>query len=382
MQREIKYIAFYAEVQDNIQNRQSAMAAVQKINYISEALASSGCKVNIISPAWTGNKKGFYRGYTKKVSNNIELTLFHTFSSSFKCIRGFKYLYSLIQLFIYLLFYVHKKEQIIVYHSIPLILPVQVAKLIKGFTLILEVEEIYQDLQHVNPIMKHLEYHLIDKADKLLFASYELNKRFNKNRRPSAIIYGAYTVQKSRQVSFRDNKIHVVYSGTLDPRKGGALAAVYAAKYLPANYHVHILGFGSRTEIEELTQRIERLRKNATAALTYEGVLVGEEYIQFLQKCQIGLSTYKAHEHFCNTSFPSKILTYLSNGLQVVTGQIESIEASPMGRLIYYYKEQTPASIAGAILSVNARQAYDSRSVVMDLDIEFKKAIGKLLKDK
>ncbi|BCJ93399.1 hypothetical protein acsn021_09680 [Anaerocolumna cellulosilytica] len=382
MSKKIKYIAFYSDSKDTLQNRQAALAAVQKINYISDTLANSGYKVNIISPAWTDNKKGFYCGYSKRISNNIELTLFHTFSSGFKYIRMFKYIYSLMQLFFYLLFHVRKREQVLVYHSIALILPVQVAKFIKGFTLILEVEEIYQDLQYVNPIMKRLEYHLIHKADKLIFASKELNKKFNKDKKPAVTIYGAYTVQKDRKVSFLDNKIHVVYSGTLDPRKGGALAAIYAAKYLPDNYHVHILGFGSPEEIKDLTNRIEKINKTATAALTYEGIVYGEAYNQFLQKCQIGLSTYKSHEDFCNTSFPSKILTYLSNGLQVVAGQIQSIEDAPMGKLLHYYEQQTPQAIAEAIVSVDISRDYDSRSLVKELDILFKNDLNRLLKMK
>lgn len=380
LSKEIKYIAFYSDIHDTLQNRQSALAAVQKINYISSTLTANGYKVQIVSPAWTGNTKGFYRGYIKSLSNSIELRLFHTFSAKCKYIRMFKYIYAPLQLFFYLLFHVHKKEQVLVYHSIALILPVQVAKFIKGFTLILEVEEIYQDLQYVTPLMKHLEYHLITKADKLIFASDTLNTKLNKNHRPAVIIYGAYATQRDRGVSFLDNKLHVVYSGTLDPRKGGALAAIYVAKYLPSNYHVHILGFGSSEEIKDIKKRIREVNKSSDATLTYEGVLIGEEYIQFLQKCQIGLSTYKVHEDFCNTSFPSKILTYLNNGLQVVAGKIVSIEKAPMGKLINYYEQQTPEAIAGAILSVDFTKAYDSIGLVKELDVQFMKDIDRILK--
>lgn len=61
----------------------------------------------------------------------------------------------------------------------------------------------------------------------------------------------------------KDNKVHVVYSGTLDPNKGGAMAAVGVAASLPSTYRVHILGFGNPGRYRRLKSCVKRYRAKA-----------------------------------------------------------------------------------------------------------------------
>ena len=106
----------------------------------------------------------------------------------------------------------------------------------------------------------------------------------------------------------------------------------------------------------------------APCTLTYDGLLKGEDYIRFIQKCQIGLSTQNPNAAFNATSFPSKILSYMANGLRVVSIRIKAIEESSVGLGISYYEHQTPEEIAKAIMKVDMNNNYESRERIKELN--------------
>lgn len=380
MPKEIKFIAFYEDAATDKQNRSAVLAAVHKINYINSVLVRNHYKVSIISPSWTLNNNGFYRGQNRRLASNINLKTFHTFGSDIKVIRIFKYLFTLIQLFLYLLFHTSKDEPVMVYHSVILSLPIRAAKFIRKFILILDVEELYQDLVTFSNYNKKSEYKIINKAEKYMFATELLHEKLNLKMKPYTIINGIYCNQKIIAKKEKDGYIHVVYAGNFDPRKGGGLAAVDSAAYLPAGYHVHILGFGTEQETMTIKEEVNKVEKITKAKITFDGSFFGEEYISFIQKCHIGLSTQNPLATFANSSFPSKILSYMSNGLQVISGRAKVVERTKLSKYITFYDPQTPEEIAKAILSVNLDTTINSRELINQLDKEFEKNLLNLLK--
>ena len=114
--------------------------------------------------------------------------------------------------------------------------------------------------------------------------------------------------------------------------------------------------------------------------MSYDGLLSGEEYIRFIQSCDIVLSTQNPDAAFNATSFPSKILSYMANGLRVVSIRIPAIEQSAVGDALFYYDRQTSEEIAKAILSVDMNSSYDSRTLIHALDNAFFMHIGNFLK--
>jgi glycosyltransferase involved in cell wall biosynthesis len=380
MKNKIKYISFYDIAENHIENRMSVLAATNKIDYISSSLNRLGYHVEIISPSWTNHQRGFYKSKKITINNDIDLTLFSTFGAlKLRFFRIMKYLWTLFQLIIYLMIKTEKNENIMVYHSTILSAPLRFVKKIKHFQLILEVEEIYSKVSP-NKTFNRQENKIIEAADKYIFSTEMLNEKLNHKHKPYSVIYGTYQVEEDRGVKFDDGKIHVVYAGTFDPRKGGALAAAAAAEFLPKNYHVHIIGFGTKEQIEKLQATVDSINKKSNATVTYDGLLRGEEYIQFLQKCHVGLSTQNSDAEYNDTSFPSKILSYMANGLRVVTIRIKAIETSAIGDKVYYYDKQTPKDIADAIISVDFNEPYDSRKIIKRLDEKFVEEIRALLK--
>lgn len=376
----IKYIGFYDTQLYEFENRNLSLAAINKMDYIAKTIVNLGKKVDIISPSWTANENGYYNKRTISLDNNISLTCSSTFGAEKKILKGIRVLISWIWLFCYLVKNISRNEEIIVYHSMMIMFPVMFAKKIKGFSILLEVEEIYQDVVKFPIIMEKNEYKFFEIADKYLFSTELLNKKINISNKPYALIYGTYQTEEFMGHVFDDRNIHIVYAGTLDPKKGGAIAAA-AAEYLPKNYHVHIIGFGNVEEKKLIMEKISEISYRSEAIVTYDGILKGEQYSEFLQKCHIGLSTQMPGSAFNETSFPSKILSYMANGLRVVSVRIKAVELSAIGNAVYYYDESTPRAIANAIMAIDFNEKYDSRALIRKLDKKFTHEIKKLLEN-
>lgn len=105
----------------------------------------------------------------------------------------------------------------------------------------------------------------------------------------------------------------------------------------------------------------------------------GDEFTSFIQSCDIGFSTQSPDAAFNSTSFPSKILTYMVNGLRVVSIRIPAVEKSAVGKFMYYYDKQTPEDIAKAIKSIDFSEEYDSRKAIGMLDKDFICDLKKML---
>ena len=128
-----------------------------------------------------------------------------------------------------------------------------------------------------------------------------------------------------------------------------------------------------------MKQVIKDVSGKTKATVTYDGLLSGGDYIRFIQSCQIGLSTQNPDADFNATSFPSKILSYMANGLRVVSIRIPAIETSAVGNDMYYYDKQTPEEIAKAILAVKVDHESNARDLVHRLDNSFQKQLNELV---
>lgn len=368
----MKYICYYDVEANKHENRNYVLAATNKIDYILNSMSEVySDDIEIISPAAT-KLHNFCMSQNRKINETVNLHLFMSFGRANLFTKLLDYFMIPIQVFIYLLLHTKKGEDVFLYHSVYMILPVLLAKKIKNFHLILEMEEIYSDVTGSRKDKKK-ELLISEKANAYIFPTKLLDEKLNLKSKKSVVIHGTYQVEKKRNKIFKDNKIHVVYAGTLDPRKGGAIIAALSAQYLKKNYHIHILGFGSNNQIAEIEDIVKKNIDMGFNNLSYEGVLSGEKYITFLQSCDIGLSTQNPTGIYNETSFPSKILSYLANGLRVVSINIEAVKTSKVGDILYYYNNQNPEEIANAINSINLQSKYDSRTIVRKLDESFKK---------
>lgn len=373
--KSIAYLSYYAQP-GNPQKRAVTPAANTKIDYICDRIIKNGYSVELISASGTCDTKKGYKGSRVKLKNGLFLKTFNTlpWNNLFQKITATVITNVGI---IRELLKIKRGEKIIAYHSLGYMRIVDILHKIKKFHLILEAEEIYADVIGNNKLKKK-EIKFLKSGDSYIFPTELLNKIINTKNKPAVIIHGTYKVEPEKEKIFSDNKIHIVYAGTFDPRKGG-ISAVSAAEFLPSNYHIHIIGFGSEQDTNNIKRCIDEISKKSKATVTYDGIYSGEEYIKFIQSCDIGLSTQNPNADFNATSFPSKILSYMANGLRVVSIRIPAIETSAIGKYMYYYDEQTPKQIAKAIMSVDLSGPFDSRKIIRKLSNDFTKELDLLL---
>ena len=381
----MKYIGYYDVDSNGREKRSLSLAARNKMTYIANAISKFE-PVEIISPSVVTGRVSDC-GRVEEISDRVSLRLFPSLGRKNRMIGKIGTQLTKFSFLLYLATHIQKGETVIAYHSLAYCKALYYLKKVKSFRLILEVEELYGDVTG-NERDKNRELRLAKQADGYIFPTHLLSQLINTGKKPEVIIHGTYQEESDRKCNvFRDNLqtekndiIHIVYAGTLDPRKGGAVAAAAAAEFLPDNYFIHILGFGSDREIQNMKDQIADIASRSKAKVSYDGLLSGEDYIRFIQSCDIGLSTQNPDAAFNATSFPSKILSYMANGLRVVSIRIPAIEQSDVSDLLFYYDRQTPKEIAKAIRSVSMESEYDSRTHIQELDKKFRVEMGGLLR--
>lgn len=378
--RNICYIGYYSDP-DLSAKRQTAPAAVTKMDYIIYASLQTGRRVKLFSASGVEDRSSFfsiYSSYNKSI-NGIDVSFPFYACSKFRALRViFRWLSQIIY-YIRILHYLKKSHDIpIVYHSLGL---VNLLGLFKLFNIeyVLEIEEIYSDvIINVKDRLRRREINCFRYAKKYILSTDLLRDKLQLNKADCIVCNGTYKVEPDRGSFFSDEKIHCIYAGTFDPRKGGATAAIKAALFLTKAYHMHICGFGMTNEVDEVQRLVGEVQSQTCATISYEGCIHGDEYISFLQSCHIGLNTHNPNAAFNATSFPSKILTYLANGLAVVSIRIPAIEQSEVGKYLFYYERQTPQEIAAAIMSV-PQTHKDNRFVIENLNKSFVNGLNAML---
>lgn len=376
----IYYLGYYSCEQIADEHRNAAPPAINKMNYVISALSTIvPNNFMVVSPSGT-NKKKTVRGNNWNINQKCILKTFDSFSSDKKIIRFLGYFYTKFQVLYYLLSNIHSDDILIVYHSLSLMKMVQLVKNIKKCRLILEVEEVYSDVKE-NEKLRKKELKFINIADKYLMITDLLNKEINTAGKPSVISHGTYLTVPHYSDKMSDGKIHVVYAGSFNPIKGGVYAAIEAAEFLDDRYLVHILGKGSKAETDAVITKIENVALKTKCHISYEGFKTGREFDSFIQSCHIGLSTQQPNGKYNASSFPSKVLMYMSNGLPVVSIRIPAVEQSNVGEYVYFYNEPNPQKIAETIRLVPSTNYINACEKLNELDIAFKKELLTLLLD-
>lgn len=380
--KNIYYLGFFSNESLKKENRSSFRASHIPMLYITDAIKRAGYAITRVSASRTQGTQSC-PAHVIEIDDQEKDIFFKSFGNKGKSLLGLNILQSKYELFKFFFKNVKKNDTVIVYHSLFYLKIILFLRKIIKFRLVLEVAEIYSDV-HGTPKMSKKERKNCSKADAYLFFSELIEEEVNINKKPYAISYGTYFCEPiyGKSVFGNDkscNIKHLVYAGTFSQKKGGASIAASVAKHLSTDYHIHIIGSGTDKEQRDLQKLVDEISGVDCAKVTIDGCFSGDEYIKFLQSCDVGLSTQNSAETFNNSSFPSKVTSYLSNGLRVVAGRIPALERSELSSLLYYYDGNNPEAIAEAIKSIDWSQKYDSRQVILDLDKKFVRDIEKLL---
>lgn len=283
-----------------------------------------------------------------------------------------------IQLFLYILYGTKQNDAIIIYHERFFYWPLRLAKFFVKRFVILEIEEVYTIASNFPRKEVDKEISRFKVADAYILINDLIADYCGLNKQcPRVICYGKYNLTPIQHNKFDDGKIHILYSGIIDSIKGGAKAALESANYLSNNYHLHIAGFGQDSDVNALNHQLIEINNSSNCKVTFHGCLNKNDLDTLMQRCHIGLCTHDPTKELNKTAFASKILNYVSNGLQVVAGRNETLEKSAINDLLFYYESQSSESIAEAIRSVDISENNIQKGFerLVSLDETFRKNI-------
>lgn len=377
----VLYVGYYDVLRNGHQIRNYSLAAAKKMNFVFSSVEELGYHVDVVSPAFIKTRDDVRtRQIRERLETNVDLVLTPSWGAKNKVSRIARVLYSNLWLFSYLIKNTKKGTPVLVYHNYALALSVLAARKIKKFHLILEIEEQYGMVWKLTPYQKWKENALLKngKKDALVVSELLAEKLGIVN---PIVSYGSYSAFKGviPERTTGDGKIKLVYTGSIDRVKGSAFTAIEAMKYLPDNYELKISGPVVAKDKNDFDELVERTNKVCGRnAVEYLGLLDERQYERLLLSANIALNPQK-EGGFGQYLFPSKILTYMSYGLPVVSTRGESIVKSKVADLITFSDDYSGESVAKAIRNVNIKESTIYLEKLDDLKKEFLTEIDKVL---
>lgn len=350
--KKVHYIGWY--ITDNEWGQYKAnVPGMMKMRYVADQIKKTTDDLHILSFA---DKQNCFLYGLKNIVND-GLTIHYTGGCNYSGNLG-KYINTLIKkiyFVLYVIFYASNKDLIVLYHSYAYTkLLAKLQKIVRR-NIVIEVEEIYgynaiKDMPWVDD-----EIAQIKKFNKFTCVNDGIPQVLGLKKDDYVVIYGAGIFPERTAQRFDDGKIHVVYSGTIEGKKMGAMSAVEAAKCFSSKYKLHISGFGKPENIDILKKRIEEINKEVgEERIKYEGFLSEQDMHKLMFSCHIGLSPNVLRPNFANSTFPSKVVTYMCHDLSVVISYATAYDF-PISEGWVFYREQTPECIASAVMSAEVK---------------------------
>jgi hypothetical protein len=255
-----------------------------------------------------------------------------------------------------------KKEgpfrKIIIYHSfifLPLILILRLTR--REF--ILQVNEVFSKAGSHNPfIYKIFEKIIFYFASGYILAATPLSKHLPQCKikilDEIPLIPGPIFISEHADVVVDSNICRMVYAGVVDRKKvGGAFIAVELATLLDdARYSLDIYGYGVKQDIQELGLQIKSCNLESRTKVRYLGGFAHADLMNKLTSYDVGLATQYIGTSFSASSFPSKILTYLSAGLHTISATSPPVEEWSFRNVIFIYSDSNLADLVSHIKSL------------------------------
>jgi glycosyltransferase involved in cell wall biosynthesis len=141
-----------------------------------------------------------------------------------------------------------------------------------------------------------------------------------------------------------DGEVRFFYAGALAHSHGIDLL-LEALEHLPERgWHLIIAGQGP------LEEQVIRLAQEPRwlGRVEHRPTMPPEDFERLLGENHVGLNCQRASELISSVTFPSKVFTYLSAGLLVISSKAGCVE-QVCGNACFYYDEETPQALAAAM---------------------------------
>jgi len=220
----------------------------------------------------------------------------------------------------YLCAQLSRGDTLLVYHYPWLHPTLRAAKRIRGFRLLLQLEEIHHTNSHKSALKGELwrgmERGLIDLADGFVLSSRPMQEYLRQRgagAKPALVCHGNYGLAveetSERRPRTPDQPFEIFFSGTLSQSKGAHEAIELAARLPSDCYRVFIAGYGTERDTAALVSRVAEARLDH---LTYLGQLSRRAYLEHLASADLCLCCQYDRDEFARYSFPSKVIDYLA----------------------------------------------------------------------
>ena len=359
--KKVYYIGYYVEDEYD-DSFFSVLSGKLKVKYVYDKLNECGYDTKIISLCHKEKKV--------KIKKNNNIKYFYSIPKKNRLFKIVNINLVKLQLMLWYLFKTGKNDTIVLYHSYIFTRFFDFLRKLKKIPMILEVEEVYgfSASGRLPYLEKELSY--IKSYDKAILVNDYLPKELDFLEKSYAVSYGVCNfAAPSSAAGFNDGKIHALYAGTLQPNKAGALSAVKAAEFLPDNFVVDVFGYGHEECIKQLTEEVDRINNQAgTEKVRYMGFKESNALQEIMGMYDIGLSTNIIDPDFANNTFPSKIITYMSHGLSIVSGYAEAFDGIELSENWSFFYEYTPEAIAEAIINYKPCTKEENLKILKKID--------------
>jgi hypothetical protein len=375
----MKKIIFSSEYDVSQQSKRNVVVSSHTMtNYFLNMLNNIGYSVTVVSSTKNIGTGSFLKQESIKIGEN-ELIQSSAIGGNGIVANVLKTLNVNVWLFLYLMKNTKRGEIVLAYHGIGKIPALLLSKVLKKFVLCMYVGEIYHNIKKHSKFSIVMESLILKNSDRYIFSSPSLESIINADHKPSMVLSGAYQIPpKYVEQQIIDGRINIVYAGIIDSKKGANMLCD-VAKYLPADYYIHIAGYGTDEDIHGLVNKIAQIQEKTVCGISYDGLLSGEEYYSYLQSCQIGICPQITDSKYNESSFPSKISVYMSNGLRVLVPNIKGIREHELGESLYYYNINSPQEIAKSIMQINLSDDYDGRVIINQMNDKAIKELERLI---
>jgi len=173
-----------------------------------------------------------------------------------------------------------------------------------------------------------------------ILAHPDLGKRLAK-KIPKMTVPGFYKPAAGKDPSDHEGDVRFVYAGSLDKPRGIDLL-IGALTHLPdQGWHLDIAGAGPLQDRVVHLAKIPRFQNK----IFFHGALSSKENDRLLARCDVGLNLQLSSDPISAVTFPSKLFSYFSAGLEVISTEASEVR-SLLGNSCQYLKEETPKALA------------------------------------
>lgn len=364
----VHYIGYYMTTDEALQNTYSGNVPGRlKMEYVADCLRqASNEKIKILSLCFSA--KGFQKKKTYDCEKCI-LTHIASFENQGLVRKILNRFLLFLQLFTYLV-RTAKSDTIVIYHSVRITGIIRhLLRLIKR-NYINEIEEIYGYAADGTSKTVEKEIKDLQSFDKYIVVNDTLPNIIGISEKKYCVCYGVYQPLQ-RSCERLADKIHLVYAGTIEEKKQGAMTAIAIAQHLNENYCLHIAGFGQKHVVEKVKKVISDSNAVNKCITVFHGFLSGKELDVLYWQSHIGLSTYVVESKFSNCSFPSKLTTYTSHDLAVVVCDHEAYKKSKLANNWLFFKNLEPQEIAELIKNTPIDFSFSNKDRMIQLHNDF-----------